>query len=62
MLPHSYKPSHGLCLNNFLQVLLIGNQIYQVSLFRYINWGDEVYCLVRGRKVVGDMEYLMKSV
>ena len=27
MLPLSYKFSHDLCLNSFLQVLLIGNQI-----------------------------------
>ena len=62
MLHPSYKFSHGLCLNNFFQVLLIGNQRYQVPLFRYINWSDEVYHLVRGRKVLGDMKYLMRSV
>ena len=40
MLPQYYKFSHGLCLNNFLQVWLIGNQLNQVNLFRYINWDD----------------------
>ena len=47
MIPQSYNASHGLCLNNFLQVLLIGNQIGHVPLFRYINQADEVYHLVR---------------
>ena len=46
MLPQSYTFSHGLCLNNFLQVWLIGNQRDQVLLFRYINWADEVSHLV----------------
>ena len=62
MLPQSYKISHGLCLNNLLQVLLIGNQRDQVTLFIYINWDDQVYHLVRGRKVLGDMRYSMRSV
>ena len=30
--------------------------------FRYNNWADEVSRFVRGRKVLGDMEYLMRSV
>ena len=47
MLPQSYEFSHGLCLNNFLQVLLIGNQRDQVPPFRYIDWDDEVSHLVR---------------
>ena len=62
MLPQSCKFSHGLCLNNFLRVWLIGNQRYQISPFRYINWDDEVSRLVRGRKVLGNMKYLMRSV
>ena len=40
MLPQSYEFSHGLCLNNLLQFLLIDNQRYQVPLFKYINWAD----------------------
>ena len=31
MLPQSYEFSHGFCLNNFLQVWLIGNQRDQVT-------------------------------
>ena len=62
MLPQSYTFSHGLCLNNFLQVWLICNQRDQVLLFRYINQDDGVYCLVIGWKVLGDMKYLMRSV
>ena len=53
MLSQSYEVSHGLCLNDFPQVLLIGNQRYQVLLFRYINQADEVSHLVRERKVLG---------
>ena len=60
MLPQSYKISHGHYLNNFLQVLLIGNQRYQVPPFRYINQADEVYHSVRVIKVLGDMKYLMR--
>ena len=62
MLPQSYKFSHGLCLNNFLQVWLIGNQRYQVPPFIYNTRYYEVYHLVRGRKVLGGMKYLMRSV
>ena len=62
MLPQSYKFSHGLCLNHFLQVWLIGNQRDQVTLFRCINQSDEVSRFVRGRKVLEDMKYLMRSV
>ena len=58
----SYKFSRGLCLNNFLQVLLIVNQRDQVPLFRYINWADQVSHFFRGRKVLVDMKYLMRSV
>ena len=43
MLPQSYKFSHILCLDNFFQVLLIGNKRDQVHPFRYINRADEVY-------------------
>ena len=38
------------------------NQRYQFTLFRYINWDDDVYHLIIGRKVLGDMTYLMRSV
>ena len=62
MLPQSYTFSHGLCLDHFLQVWLIGNQRYQFSLFRYTNWADEVSCLVGQRKFPRDMKYLMRSV
>ena len=62
MLPQYYEISHGLYLKNFLQFLLIDNQRYQVTPFRYINWEDEVSRLVRGRKVLGGMNYLMRSV
>ena len=62
MLPQSYKLYHDLCLNNLLQVWSIGNQRYQVTPFRYINWADEVYHFVRGGKLLGDMEYLMRLV
>ena len=62
ILPKSYKFSHSLCLNDFLQVWLIGNQIDQVFLLRCINGNDEVSHLVRGSKVLGDMKYLMRSI
>ena len=55
MIPHPYKYSHGLCLNDFPHVWLINNQRDQVSLFRYIHQDDKVYHLVRGSKVLGDM-------
>ena len=62
MLPQPHGFFHGHCLNNFLRVLLIGNQRYQVPPFRYINSYDEVYHLVTGRKVLEDMKYLMSSI
>ena len=62
MIPKSYKSYHSLCLNNFLQVWLIGNQRYKVPPFGYINQGDGVYHLVRGGKLLGGMKYLMRSV
>ena len=62
MLPQYYICFHGLFLNNILQVWLIGNQRDRITLFRYINWSDDVYNLVRGRKVIGDMKYLMRPV
>ena len=62
MIPQSYTFSNGLCFNYFLQVWLIVNQIDQVPMFRYIYPGDEVSSLVRGRKVLGGMKYLMRSV
>ena len=57
MIPQYYNFSHGLVLNNFPQVLLIGNQIYQAPPFIYIIWTDEVSRLVRVGKVLWDMEY-----
>ena len=62
MLPQSYKFSHCLCFNTFLQVQLIGNQRDQVPVFRYINQAGEVSHLFRENKVLGDMKYLMSSV
>ena len=62
MIPHSYTFAHSFCLNNLLQVWLIGNRIYQVLPYRYINPTDEVYLLVRGMKVLGDMKYIMRLV
>ena len=62
MLPQPYKLSQGLCLNNFLQVWFLSNQRYQVPPFRHINRDDEVFYLVRERKVLGNMKYLMSSV
>ena len=62
MFPQSYKSSHNLCLDNFLQVLSIGNQRDQVTPFIYINGSDEVSHLVRGRKVLEDMKYITRSV
>ena len=62
MFLQSYECSHGLCLDNFLQVLLIVNQIDWVPPFRYINRGDEVSHLVRVMKVLWDMKYLIRSV
>ena len=62
MLPQSHNFCRRLCLNNFLQVWLIGNQRYQVPLFRYINQADDLSRLFIGSKVLGDMQYLMSSV
>ena len=62
MIPHYYKQIHGLFLNNFLQLWLIGKQIYQVPPFIYINQDDEVYYLARGSKVLWDIKYSMSSV
>ena len=62
MLPQSYKFSHRICLNNFPQVWLIGNQRDQVPMFIYIDRVDEVSHLVRGRKFLGDVKYLVRSV
>ena len=62
MLPQSYVFSHGLCLNNFLQVWFISNQRYQVTPFIYINQDDQVSILVIGRKVLWGMKYLIRSV
>ena len=61
MLPQSYKFYNGLCLNIFLQVLLIGNEKYQVTPFRYINQDGQAYWLVRGRRVLWNKKYLMRS-
>ena len=57
MLPQSYTFSDGLCLNNFLQVLLICNQRDQPPPFRYIDQAYKVYNLFIAMKVLGDMEY-----
>ena len=62
MLPGSYTFSHGLCLNNFFQFWFIGNQIYEAPLFRYINRSNGVSHFVRGRKLIGYIKYLMRSV
>ena len=62
MLPQSYEFSHSLCLNNFLQVLLIGNQRDRVTLFIYIHLDDEVSHWVRGSKFLGNTNYLTSSV
>ena len=62
MPPQSYKFSLGHCLNNFRPVLLVGNQRDQVLPFIYINWDDVVSHLVIGRRVIGDIKYLMRSV
>ena len=61
MLPQYYKISHGIFLNNLLQVWLIGNKRYQVPPFRYIDWDIAASPLVRGVKVLGNMKYLMRS-
>ena len=62
MLPRSCTFSHGLCLDNLLQVFLIGNQRDQVTPFVYNNRADEVNDLVRGRKLLEVKKYLMGSV
>ena len=62
MLPQSNTFSHGLCLNNFLQVFLIFNQRDQVTPFWYINQAGKISHLVIVMKVIGDMKYLMRSV
>ena len=62
MIPRSYKFSYSLCLDDFLQVWLIGNKRDQVCPFIYMNQDGEVSHLVRGSKVLGDMKYLIRSV
>ena len=62
MLPQYYTFSHGLCLNNFFQFWLIGNQRYEDPLFRCINRSYGVSHFVIGRKVLGYIKYLMRSV
>ena len=57
MILQYYELSQRVCLNNPLQIQLIGNKIYQPPPFRYINWDDELSRLVRGGKVLGDMKY-----
>ena len=51
-IPQAYELSHGICLNNVVQVLLLGNQRDQVPPLRYIHRHDKVSRLVRGRKVI----------
>ena len=60
MIPQSYNYSHDLCLNNFLQLWLIGNQRYQVTLFRYTNWDDDMFRFIIQKKLLQDMKYLMR--
>ena len=62
IIPQYYKFYLGLCMKIFPQVLLIGNQRYQVPLFRYINRSDEVSHLVRVGKVIWYMKYFMMPV
>ena len=62
MLPQSYTFSHGLCMNGFLQVWFICNEIYQFPPFRYINQDDKVSHLVIVMKVLGEKKSLMRSV
>ena len=62
MLCQPYKYSHGLCFNDFLQISIIVHIRDQVPLFIYINWAGEVFHLVRGSKVLGDINYLMRLV
>ena len=62
MLPQSYEFSHGLCLNNFLQVLLVGNQRDQIPPFIYINQDYGVSCFFRRVKGLEYMIYLFRSV
>ena len=62
MLPQSYTFAHGFFLNNFHQVWLIVNQSYEVTPFRYINHTDEVYRWGIRSKLLGGMNYLMRSV
>ena len=59
MFLQSYECSHGLCLDNFLQVLLIVNQIDWVPPFRYINRGGDVSHSVLGRKILWYMKCLI---
>ena len=40
----------------------MGNKRYHVPPFICINWGDELSCLGRGRKVLGDMKYFIGSI
>ena len=61
ILPQSYKVSYNLCLNYSLQILLIVNRRDQVNSFRYINHFDEISHLVRVRKLIWDIKYLMSS-
>ena len=49
-------------MNNLFQVWFIGNQRNQVTPSRYINQADEVSRFVRGRKLLGDIKFLMRSV
>ena len=62
MLPQSNTFSHGHCLNSFLRVLLIGNQIDQVIPLKCIDQEDKLSHFVRIVKMLGDMKYFMRSV
>ena len=62
MLPQPYKFSHGLFWIISFRFCLIFNKRYQVTPLIYNNCVDEVSRFFRGRKLLGDMKYLMRSV
>ena len=49
-------------MNNFPLVWVIGNKRDQVTPLIYNIRDDDAYHLVRGRKVLRGMEYLLRSV
>ena len=62
MISESYTFSHGICLNSFLQFLLIGIQKDQAHPFRYTNQEGEVYHLLRRMKLLESTKYLIRSL